>query len=552
MDRETVLVLPFENQTGNPLLDHIGQLAAESISEGLSRTGVVRVAPLVSAPSLNGASSAHTVRSMKVLRDVASEAGAGTVVTGAYYVDGSGLRLRVRAVDVVEREMLYAFPDIAGSTGNPSQAIEIASQRVMGLLATDFDPILDSRPPRYDAYREFMTGMEVWSSGFAESAEYFLKATELDSTYFWPRLMAAHAFALAAGPEKADSLFSSLEREREALTPFERLNLDWSVAFTNREFAEGLRRLRQVDTLLEQSDAAKPLHRMSLKRLLGLHALLLNRPDEALSAFEAALGLWEGWEPRDITAGTRWELWVLEYKCAALHMLGEHERELRESRRAVRLYPDELDVRVCELRALAALGQLEDVDRVVDESATLRSESGLPGWFVHNAACALRAHGHTAAAIELAERGIAVCETRMAAEGASVDETLELAVLLYSAEHWEDACQAFEQVAATQPENVDCRAYLGALAARRGDRAGALEVSEWLQHHEHPHWSGRSTYRRARIAALLGEHERAVRLLREAMSEGAWMFYDLHAHTDMDLEPLRDYPQFQEFMRPKG
>jgi hypothetical protein len=35
------------------------------------------------------------------------------------------------------------------------------------------------------------------------------------------------------------------------------------------------------------------------------------------------------------------------------------------------------------------------------------------------------------------------------------------------------------------------------------------------------------------------------------LAEGAWVFYNLLAHTDMDLEPLRDYPPFQEFMRPK-
>jgi tetratricopeptide (TPR) repeat protein len=128
----------------------------------------------------------------------------------------------------------------------------------------------------------------------------------------------------------------------------------------------------------------------------------------------------------------------------------------------------------------------------------------------------------------------------------------DLAELLYAAERWEDAARAFRKIDAAQPEDIDCRAYLGVIAARRGDRATALEVSEWLALREHPYWSGGSTVWRARIAALLGERERSVALLREAMADGAWLFYNLRAHTDMDLEPLRDYPPFQEFMRPKG
>ena len=75
-----------------------------------------------------------------------------------------------------------------------------------------------------------------------------------------------------------------------------------------------------------------------------------------------------------------WESMALRYRCTALHMLGEHERELRNSRRVVELYPDALRPRLCELRALAASGRVEDVSRIIDECVAIRSESGPPGW----------------------------------------------------------------------------------------------------------------------------------------------------------------------------
>ena len=61
---------------------------------------------------------------------------------------------------------------------------------------------------------------------------------------------------------------------------------------------------------------------------------------------------------------------------------------------------------------------------------------------------------------------------------------------------------------------------------------------------------GRNTYNRGCIAALLGENERAVDLLREAHGQGQG--FDEEWHRNIDLESLRGYKAFDEFMRPKG
>jgi hypothetical protein len=57
---------------------------------------------------------------------------------------------------------------------------------------------------------------------------------------------------------------------------------------------------------------------------------------------------------------------------------------------------------------------------------------------------------------------------------------------------------------------------------------------------------------RARIAAVLGERAEAMTLLREEFDMAPnWDGYML-VHSDMDFESLHNYPEFQEFMRPKG
>ena len=62
--------------------------------------------------------------------------------------------------------------------------------------------------------------------------------------------------------------------------------------------------------------------------------------------------------------------------------------------------------------------------------------------------------------------------------------------------------------------------------------------------------SRRNAYWRAGIAAALGERERAMQLLRQS---GPLNWYpNLLEHVDPNLEPLWDYPPFQELLRPKG
>ena len=62
--------------------------------------------------------------------------------------------------------------------------------------------------------------------------------------------------------------------------------------------------------------------------------------------------------------------------------------------------------------------------------------------------------------------------------------------------------------------------------------------------------AGNVGYKRAMIAAALGERERATELLIDFSAEWFHMAHDW-AH-DPRFEPLRDYPPFQELIRPKG
>lgn len=89
------------------------------------------------------------------------------------------------------------------------------------------------------------------------------------------------------------------------------------------------------------------------------------------------------------------------------------------------------------------------------------------------------------------------------------------------------------------------------MATRDGDRAGAERVSEWLGAQKRPYLWGEAEFWRARIAALLGERDEAVRLLRQAFAEG-YPAADPRIHAQADFERLRGYAPFDALVAPGG
>ena len=91
---------------------------------------------------------------------------------------------------------------------------------------------------------------------------------------------------------------------------------------------------------------------------------------------------------------------------------------------------------------------------------------------------------------------------------------------------------------------------LGVIAARVGDHDEARRIFDDFPLTDSPSAPRSRSYWRACIASYLGEKDRAVELLKEAYAGGRG--YNVDDHIDIDLEPLWDYPPFQELIKPKG
>ena len=99
-------------------------------------------------------------------------------------------------------------------------------------------------------------------------------------------------------------------------------------------------------------------------------------------------------------------------------------------------------------------------------------------------------------------------------------------------------------------------ALLGRAAARVGDREGAMRAAELLSRMSGTALKGAHTYGRARIAAVLGDREEALRLLHAAVADGLPYSPDggsaYFGHSDMDLESIIGEPGVQALLKPRG
>jgi tetratricopeptide (TPR) repeat protein len=274
--------------------------------------------------------------------------------------------------------------------------------------------------------------------------------------------------------------------------------------------------------------------------MAGLFAGVSLRPHEAIRILE-------GLEPSTIPPSLSQLYWV--YLTSFSNMACEHERELAAAREYEELFPDGHFQPYLTLRALASLGRVDKVEQLIESIPDTSDE--LPV-LLYALAGHFRDHGYAGAADELKARELAWYEGRPLVADEDSDYRLDFAAALYRSTRWKEAEAFFLELAEEDLESITPRAYLGLLAARKGDVEGAARADGWLADHEVSEEDpGVRAMYRARMAAVLGDIERAVALLEQALEEGYRMPAELRKGLAWDFEPYLDHPAYRYFLRPR-
>ena len=531
-----LVVAVFENGTGDASLDSIGRLAADVISEGLQRTGIVEVVPPNTA--------LHISRTITGPGDpvaiLAQETGATHAVAGTYYRSGDAIQFHAQIIDTsndVKRRQHVAFEPVEGPFDKPGEAINALRQRVMGAMASIIDPRIEQpaelmgHMPSYAAYRAFIEGLEIfWRSDFAASQRHFRRAIELDSEYDLPRILLMFSHINVGEWTEALQVKAELERRRDKLSPYESYRVDQLVAAIDGDLEGAYNAAHQASSI---SPEFGPV--MDGATL----AIALNRPQEAIEAMQTidTSRVLIGWT----------DYWVL--LTAARHMLGDHDEELNEALIARAQYPDSLGVIFAESRARAALGDTEGVQSLLDASINMGAQ---PGWTVGGlfraTGEALIAHGNAEAGRETLAQAITWYQNLPAEEMESL--RFSLAVTLLTAGRMDEAVELLELLDQEEPDRFFVLGALGLSNALQGDRADAERISAQLEGMDIPYSFGGTSVWQAEIAAALGNKDQALAFLRRAFSEGTSMGDWIHRETG--FRSMLDHPPFQALLQPIG
>jgi len=483
-------------------------------------------------------------------------------------VQGQMLWVRTSITDVIAGRPLYSWPPTEVPRERATEAIRQVQQQVLDTVAARyfnpwFNLLLDEmRPPRFEAQKEHLLVIELYPTDSGAAAAHCRRALDLDPGFVSPQLLLAWVANIRGDWNEQAAQTASLEKRRGQMTPLMQRRLDYAKAM-----------ITDPNPIEDVLSGARDIVRLSPESVwdaesLGLLAVTNNHPQEALNVFRKPLR-WDLVERASNPNGTM----HFRHLTSALHMLGRHEEELAEARRGGAIYKGIFNLRAYEARALAARGRLDEVDRLAQDLLTLSPQTfkhyflprGTAGYVMLSAAEDLRAHGHRDAALRMANRAADWYRGRVGAEATDEDTRCGLGQALYFTERWEEAKAVFSELA-RRPRRADdyifevyYQGWLGALAARMGDAAGARRIAEQLRVFPKPWLDGKHLFRAARIVALLGEKDHALDLLREAIAQGAGVSevpdaygYGFIFPHCMDLESLRGYPPYEELIKTKG
>jgi DNA-binding SARP family transcriptional activator/tetratricopeptide (TPR) repeat protein len=467
LDPNRVLVLPLQNRTGDPALDPLGNLAADWIAQGLQEIDVIEVIPTSTSfnpspdPGRFGAAS-----ELETARAAAEATRAGTVVAGSYYGREGSLEFQAQVIDAEHLRLLRAVTPVSVAFDASGLALDSLRRRVVTTVATALDQRLmrstaASQPPSLEAYRAYLEGHRAFYHGvplrMREALEFMYQAVALDSNFADPRFFIVMAHYNLGEYHAADSNARLLEPFRQRFSSGQRAFLDWLVAGLRGDRAGALQATRELGA---------PLN-------IAVEALNSNRPNESialLSQFDISEFYYQ------------WRT-LME----ALHVVGDYSAELAQARRAREAYPDRMMMLAAELRALAALGRLDEVDQGISESLLLPPEDPLiAGTIMGEIAAELRAHGQREASLRVAQRELRWFQSRPSEEAALFRTRLGVAHAMYLAEHWDEAHAAFRELAAEAPEDVMVQGYLGLNASPTRSSSGSTAT---CRQRSRPNWA---------------------------------------------------------------
>ena len=254
----SMAVLPFENASGDPELEHIADGLTDQVIGALSKLPLVRV--------MARATVFHYRNRRFSPQRVGFELGVGTIIVGRLERTGAALRVKVQVLNVSTGGQIFAG-EYVHAADDVLQLHERVAEELLAAfrpsVTTDVRPRVARRPTRNnEAYAAYLRGRHFWNSrsaaGLHRAVGAFQSAIELDPQFALPYVGLADVYIVVgvsevdprppreamtrarAAAEKAIALDPELAEARVALGAV-RFWFDWEWDAAQEQFERAIR-----------------------------------------------------------------------------------------------------------------------------------------------------------------------------------------------------------------------------------------------------------------------------------------------------------------------
>ena len=499
------------------------------------------IVPSAGGPGLPASVLAGTGNPVRALAD---RTGAGLVVTGGIYAEGTSLRVQSQVIDAATGTLVASLAAETGPRDKPGELVDKVARRVMGAVAARLNKALSpfiavEQPPSYDAYLEYTEALKTFGTNYEQSEQHLARALELDPTFLEAGTLLWALFSNVGRMDAADAVLKRLEEPAtfSRATPRAQSYIRYARASTDGDLPQALAAARE---------------NFRISRSPGT-LYTLGLIEDRLHHTRAAIDAWSQIRVSDLPAGSGAAAhWWLSYLASRHHELGEYAKALELAKLGQQNYPDTTAFYSAEVAALIALGRLGEIEDVLSRTEREAPLAEGLGPVLDVATDELHAHGHAQASIAMARRAAGWYKQRLDSGKPTPALLASYARLLLRAGECEEALRIRKELTRATPDNLGYRSsYAFALVTCGGSRAEALQIADALAKVERPFLRGAHQYHRARVLAVLGDREGAVRALEAAYAQGfGWSGPTMH--RELAWESLRDYPPFMKLMEPKG
>ncbi len=279
-----LVVLPFENKTGQAGLDAFGSLISDRLTTQLMGTGEVK---MLQAETLKKEAATAGI-SISDIPEFFADNGIGMIIMGRYYTQDDQLYVQVNIVDTETGQVVHALNPMIRPQDEKSEILEDLSDNIMDFWEVRDQSRFRQNPPRYEAYREFRIGVDDFAQAFNSGdndyylmAEgHFLKAYELDTTFLSPLLRLHVVYHNMDRFREKDSLFTALKERKNDMTLWERKGYEYEWE-------------RNYGSFLEEARSAASMFEMDISEDLSLQRAYIaylrgNYPRKAIALWQKA------------------------------------------------------------------------------------------------------------------------------------------------------------------------------------------------------------------------------------------------------------------------